>query len=937
LIAAPSDNPFVGRARELSTLGAALAAARSDSAPVVAIQGEPGIGKTRTVREFAQRARQEDIPVLWGTCFEGGVGKPYAPWAEALGPEGWPDGDVPGSAGAGAATASLPPDQSRLLLFEAVLRTLGASAEPRVLVLDDLHWADRDTLALLRHVVRFASPRLLMVLVFRSAGLGLDHPLAHALGEVWRLRRGEQLALASLSDNEAAELLGSAARRALEPGLVDAILRDSGGNPFFLVELGRELHDRAGLQPGAMGWQRPDSIRRAIGLRLAGLSAQGRQMIELASVFTAGFAFAEMEALSGLDEETLLDCLDEALAADLLRPVRAERYDFAHALVRHTLYERFSPSRRARLHRRVATVLEERYDGREAVLAREIARQFYASRTLPGAARGVEFALAAAEHSRAASALGERVTFLGYALELVPASDIAMRGEIAAQLAIVQAEATMLADAPAALERALALLEEADAGPDAMADVVYRAVAALQDALADQDKLDGLIARGLQALGEARGLTWARLKLLERPRERVAAGALDAQRWLGFDPEAVRIARELGDESDYGRSLEHLDPWQPSELVAVARRVRTWSDPLARLRGLDVAVQSLSCLHGVTPETDELAIEYAALAEATGSLPALALASTYRCAVLAATGDLARAAARYADARALAERIPLAGRLRAAVALVGEVASADITPDWADVAERMSAHAARPEQVLWFRLALAASACRALVKARRGGEAQGLLADVVAGISNGAPWDYGHNCAVCLAGEAVADLGRADLAAQVLGPCLELIEQQVGNYLMTSSELTAARLLRTLGRDEDALPHFARAREDLDRRRQPALRAIVDYEEGTLRARLGASGADVLVGRATAQFAALGMQRWIRAAASGPGAPAPDGLTPRELEILRALGAGKTNNEIAAELFLSVHTVERHVHNAYRKIGARNRADATAYVVRLDL
>src|SRR5262249_247002 len=136
---------------------------------------------------------------------------------------------------------------------------------------------------------------------------------------------------------------------------------------------------------------------------------------QLASVFTAGFGFVELSALTGLDEPLLLDCLDEALAAELLEPEGKERYDFAHALVRHTLYDGFSPSRRARIHRRLAEARARTGGGaRDA----ERARQYAASATLRGAERGIPHALAAAEAARAVPAPAEAEDLLEIARTL---------------------------------------------------------------------------------------------------------------------------------------------------------------------------------------------------------------------------------------------------------------------------------------------------------------------------------------------------------------------------------------------------------------------------------------------------------------------------------------------------------------------------------------
>jgi predicted ATPase len=342
---------FVGRSDELRSLWRQYAVARAGPGAVVVIHGEAGIGKTTLVGAFADAVVEEGGRVLWGACFEGGT-VPYGPWTAALAGI-----DSAGLVVQGPSAAPIPSGRSQLALFERVANGLVALDPAPVLVLDDLHWASPDTLELLRHVAQSVASGLFMLLTHRGASLDIDAPLARTLAEVGRLRQVEDLALERLDDADAAALLTELVGRPLEPAAAERLLRDSAGNPFFLTEIGRELQRRSGLSLTSGTWRPPESIKRAIGLRLSGLSAQTRTMLELASLFSAGFAFPDMERLTGLPEELLLDCIDEALADEVLRPVDRDRYTFTHALVRQTLYERFSPSRRARLHRRVAHAL----------------------------------------------------------------------------------------------------------------------------------------------------------------------------------------------------------------------------------------------------------------------------------------------------------------------------------------------------------------------------------------------------------------------------------------------------------------------------------------------------------------------------------------------------------------------------------------------------
>jgi DNA-binding CsgD family transcriptional regulator len=943
-------NDFVGRARELALLNAALTADREGRAPIVVVDGEPGIGKTRTVAEFAAGARAAGSVVLWGTCHQGGVTAPYDPWVQAIAeyadgvePERvtrLAEGDVAVLAQFVPAIArmvpdvrvppTLPPDQSRIRLYEAVVRFLDAIDEPAALVLDDLHWADADTLELLVHVARFAA-RTSIVVLYRSAELAIADPVAHRLAEIDRHRKTEFLLLGSLPLDEAGVLLAKVADVEVRPELLDAIYAESGGNPFFLCELGRHLH-RYG-DPTAAGWRPPETVRQAVGLRLAGLSAHARRMLELAAVFSAGFSFGDLAALTELDDDTLLDCLDEALAAEVLRALGAERYDFAHALVRHALYDDFSASRRVRLHRRVAEVLEESHAGRLEDVAAELARQYHASATLPGAERGVVHALTAAERAQAASAPAEAAAFRRLALDLTPRTDVAARAARTGELALAQAEAAMLEDAPRALEAALGLFAASDAPAEVVADVVYRVVSVLQDGLANQATLEPLIARGLAALGENRGLAWARLKLLERPCELVPAGSVHVARWLGFDRDAVRIARAEGSEADHARTIDQFARWSLADLEEILERVASWQDPVARLRGLVVLTWNATVTRwsGSTVPAEQLCADIDRLGEELGSLPARAMAAMFHAAVLGARGDLAASAEDLARAKPLIDRLPPGHRVPIVGILISELTAQHIDPDWPRMARLMCEIAERRDQIPWFGLAWAGVGAHAFARAGMGDEARRLLADIVPGMSAADPWDYAQNCSVSYAAEAVWDLRATEFAEPLLAAARALIAAGAGDYYMASNELTAARLCGVLGRSDEALAYFASARSVLQARGQRPLLAIVDHDEGIVLRAMKRGDAERRLRAARRQFAALGMTDWSRRVALlEPSDGAADGLTRREAEILRLVAAGRTNREIASDLVTSVQAVERHLASAYRKISVRNPSDATA-------
>jgi predicted ATPase len=238
-----------------------------------------------------------------------------------------------------------------------------------------------------------------------------------------------RLALRGLGYGEVAEYLTRAAER--EPGstvpfpqaLAQTIYDETAGNPFVVHELFRHLVEEGKIVRRAGQWSSdfsmaelgiPEGVREVVGRRVARLSEATRNLLRLAAALNGGFEFRVAQALTELPEETLLDALDEALRAGLLCALGGTppTYDFAHAIVRHTLYDALNPDRQARLHRRIAAALEQVYAGREREDAAELAAQYHASAALPGAAHGIPYALAAAEQARAGYASERAAAFL---------------------------------------------------------------------------------------------------------------------------------------------------------------------------------------------------------------------------------------------------------------------------------------------------------------------------------------------------------------------------------------------------------------------------------------------------------------------------------------------------------------------------------------------
>jgi DNA-binding CsgD family transcriptional regulator len=951
---------FCGREREIAALEAGWQAAGEDEgAPIMVVHGEPGIGKTRMVAEFARSVRARDGEVLWGACYEGGSSPPYGVWKEAidayanrlgdaglkavLGDEArWLAPLAPDGVLSGRAPVGVPALAARLRLAEVLARLLDALPARAVVVLDDMQWADPESLELFGHVARL-SPHSLIVVIYRGAGLELGHPLAQRLADVQRQRSCEYLTLDSLSRRDGGRLLEQAAGTPLERQLVDALYAQSGGNPFFLGELGRYLlshGDATNLSKDGLAV--PESIRAAVGLRVAGLSAETRRMLALASVFTAGFDFAELAAMTDLDDSPLLDCVEEALAGELLHAVGAERYTFAHALVRQTLYEQMSSSRRARLHRRLAEVLERLHEGDPTPVAAELVRQYQESATLPGAERGAIHAVAAGRAARAVYAPEDAVVTLCRGLDLAVVEDDDTRGRLLSELALAQADCGLYSDARGTLEAAVSLLEQRADGADAIAELVWALDPGFWVAAAGAAAIAPTVDRALVALGDERNLAWARLKLLEQLIAPEEFGPIRVLAWVPFDPEAVQIVRDQGTEIDYAHTVNGTFPRFGDEVQQLIARVDGWQDPIARMHALVNIVGYLTLMEsGRTPAvTDRLCSEFEVLADDMGLAPQRAAARAFRAMQLGNQGKLSAAADQIREAHRQLSDQPSGSWIEALVVMVEDLTAQHVEADWPRVGDMMWALATGPQLFPgWTTLASAGFAAYAFAVSGEVDRPREILGYVLPALTRDHPLDSPYINAIGLAGGAVWELRAADLAERLLPNAHIVAECDPREFYMTSSELTVARLSATTGRVAQALDYFERARVTLGRRNQPVLRAIVDYDEAVTRLEHQQPGATRPLDAARAQFEDLGMREWSRRLSllEVPEPDLPDRLTVREAEILRLVAARRTNKEIAAELVVSVHTVERHVQNAYRKIGANSRMDARAYVSRIEL
>jgi DNA-binding SARP family transcriptional activator len=393
---------FVGRDAELTRLRR-LSSADRETTPIALIAGEAGSGKTRLAARYAVEVAQAGETVLYGACAQQAL-QPYEPFSDALGEPGLDAADIAD-------------------------RLAATPGERVLLVLDDLQWADRPTLALLARVVRGPlSGRLALIAAYRE-----DEAEADLYGVLADLRRDcdvDRVELGGLGLHEVAALIGSAFETSAAAAQTKAIHDRTGGNPFYVRELARHVAEHPRTAFGDV----PDGIRDVVRARVERLSDECADALARASVLGESFDVAILATLSG-DEP--LGPLEEGVAAGILDEVGAGRYRFAHALTRDAIYAGLGASRRARLHRAAADALTGRYGDEAGPHLAEIALH-----RCEGAADGtdvdaaVDLAAQAARWASDQGADGPAVTLLTRALAVLPDGEVKRRRLLAAQRAV---------------------------------------------------------------------------------------------------------------------------------------------------------------------------------------------------------------------------------------------------------------------------------------------------------------------------------------------------------------------------------------------------------------------------------------------------------------------------------------------------------------------
>lgn len=443
-ITATSDaTPFVGRSNEYGLLTGLIARLTAGAGHTVLIEGEPGIGKSRLLREVTRYANAQGLPTLATNCYEIERAMPYQPVIDlvtraldrvsaaalrtlapvslaelaALVPEvheRFPD---------------LPPlsndfpEARQARLSRAVDQLLEASRDgcPAVLMVDDIQWADDASAQVLHYLARHTAQRpVLVIYAYRDEAVDSDERFARLIESLRRDTDARRIPLARLGYADTESIIAALVDTNLDaPGLAERLHRETEGNPFFLMSILQSLSEgetqlepRASDAPGLL----PDALRAAVRVRLAHVPKDIRPLLETAAVLGRRFDFDTLLDVTREPEAQLLDAVEALVKRRLLREeAEGGVYDFSHDKLREVVYRDIGGTRRRLLHQSVAESLERRGEGttheRDAQLAEHYERAHDWSQAL-------RYLLLAAEHSQTLFAMRDALHWLDRAVAL---------------------------------------------------------------------------------------------------------------------------------------------------------------------------------------------------------------------------------------------------------------------------------------------------------------------------------------------------------------------------------------------------------------------------------------------------------------------------------------------------------------------------------------
>ncbi len=957
---------FVGREHEFAVLTECLGAALAGRPRVVMCRGEPGIGKTRLAEEVSAIAADRGVAAAWGLCVEAGGAPPYWPWWQVLraASRGVDLAAAAAELGVTADLAHLAPDlfaghaddlvgdrstEDRFRLFDAVTRLLhrAARGRPLLIVLDDAQWADPASLLLLVHLARsLDGHRLLVVVNHRDTGT----VPAVLVADLPRLPATWELEIRGLPVSAVSRQLSSVVGREFADAEAERLRARTGGNPFFIGEVGLSLLDQR------MGVSEPSitpGVREALGARLRRLPAEAVRVLQAAAIVGREFPLPVVATMLDAPVLGCLSALDDAAAEGLveLTPTPG-RHRFVHDLVRDAVEADLGAAERTRLHRDAATAIEARYAARLEPHLSDLARHWaiaavagerqvaagWIRRAADEAVRRLAYEEAARLHRQALAVGADELADADRCTLLLAAGQaLRLAGELPDRLASCReaAELALGLGRPDLLAEAAATLEGGDGGPE------Y-----------------GLVARGmceeaLHALGPAPTAL----------RARVLAVLSDGWMYVGdtdaaqaASAQSLTVARQCGDGAALAaalraRQLVCSGPDGVAERAEIAERMATLGhtlrDPATRMWAhlwrIDVAFQC-GDLAAVAGELEPLA---RCAGEVRGPIA--------RWHLLQCRAVLAQAQARFADARSLADQA-LAALPPAATGHGSAVVNRDGLlftvalhaggrADQLDVATAVLADPGGDDLAPIQHVIFSVAAAYQLVAAGRLAEAH------TAYRRPGPPGAWRpipHARTVCFA-FGIRTAMALDLTDDV-ATLRELLMPHRGQHVVSGAgcvayngpvDLYLGAAARHLGLLDAAVTDLEAAARTCASNGAAGFHVEARYELAAALVTRSALGdrprAHALAADVAKQAAALGMAPFVETATrlrDRLDDERADPLTPREREVATLVAQGLTNREIAERLYLSERTAQNHVQHILTKLGLPNRGQIAVWVTR---
>jgi class 3 adenylate cyclase/DNA-binding CsgD family transcriptional regulator/tetratricopeptide (TPR) repeat protein len=431
---------MVGRESEKASLADAYREAQQGNGNIALIRGEPGIGKSCLASTFAEELKSESTLVVYGQCHETLGSPPFWPWLQILRNLQLADDSLglsPAAIFGDLAAAekqqlnkpssllSSDVGSDQFLLFSKIANVLAqyASQHTLILVIDDLHWADKSSLLLLSHICRRLSEQAMLVIgTYRDIEVTRKHPLFESLGEISRQANLRRIPLKGLSEQDVTGFIENTVSETLSPEILKSLYEKTDGNPLFVSEVARILQqedfDRS---RGQMAIEIPEGIQEAIGRRLNQLSQQCNELLTQAAVIGRKFSLPVLnQLLPEAEHFGSLEILEEALSRGIVeqRPNTVAEFQFCHVLTRDILYDELSLAKKIILHKKVADALVLLRDGDSEVSAGEIARHYYHAIQGGQSDAAVDYAIEAAEHAIKLSAFDEAREYYELAMDV---------------------------------------------------------------------------------------------------------------------------------------------------------------------------------------------------------------------------------------------------------------------------------------------------------------------------------------------------------------------------------------------------------------------------------------------------------------------------------------------------------------------------------------